>query len=148
MYTDAYQAEKGLFASSYIPTSDAPVTRKADNITIYGDLFNELFPKYTEGTIFLSAFPAKKNNNFGRYFELKGNATGGGQNNIAVNYNAVTNDSIYCEINSDGISQYPAMNYNIPQGTSFQLAFAWRYNDAKVYCNGNASADDNTINLL
>jgi hypothetical protein len=52
MYTDAYQAEKGLFASSYIPTSDAPVTRKADNITIYGDLFNE-FLKYTEGTIFL-----------------------------------------------------------------------------------------------
>ncbi|MDI9864450.1 hypothetical protein QM480_08945 [Flectobacillus sp. DC10W] len=146
MYSDAYQAEKGLFASSYIPTTDAPVTRKADSITITGDLFNELFPAYKEGTLFISALPGKKNNMYGRFFEFRGASTAGGQNCIAVNYDAVFNNQVYCEVYLDGVNQCTFTTApNTPQGVAFQLAFAWRYNDSKMYFNGVESVDDNSI---
>ncbi|MEA5259454.1 hypothetical protein VB264_16765 [Arcicella aquatica] len=141
IYIYGPQLAKGADATSYIPTFATTVTREQDMIVIAGTQFSQLFGAITKGTIFVSAAKGKVSVTNGKYALLQGAVTGGGSNRVGVMIN--TNGSAEGFITSDGVVQN-SVNI-IPATNSVLMAYGFATNDAKLYVNGVASADDNAV---
>ncbi|MEA5257199.1 hypothetical protein VB264_05330 [Arcicella aquatica] len=141
IYIYGPQLAKGADATSYIPTAATTVTREQDMIVIAGTQFSQLFGAINKGTIFVSAAKGKVATGNGKYAMLQGVATAGGANRIGVIAN--TNGSVEGFVMYDGVTQNSANI--VPATNSVLMAYAFANNDAKVYVNGVASADDNAV---
>ena len=134
IYIWGAQLEAGSFATSYIPTVAASVTRSADVASV-----NTLSPWYnaTEGTIYgevtgqidnrIAWFRDPAGGNYGDFIAIVNNLSGGGR----------------LAINSGGATQVQLDTANtISAGALSKVAGAYKANDFAVCLNGGAVATD------
>ena len=126
------QLEIGSFYTSYIPTTNAPVTRYKDNIQISGDNYSRTFPLFQKGTIVVAG--KKKKSNWGQYFVLQGAASTGGINQIECTSNGL---SASVAIKKDGALIASANANNI--ASDFIAAIAYEKNNVIGAIDGNLS---------
>jgi hypothetical protein len=120
-----FQHEVGSYATSYIPTTSASVTRNADVISKTG--ISSLIGQ-TEGTLFTD-FKVNSLANFGTL--------------ISVNSNSLSN-FIYVTVNSSGQLRVQLFNGTIQAdiystvvvNNRYKLAFGYKTNDFVLYVNG------------
>jgi hypothetical protein len=126
----APQMELGAYATTFIPTTTAAVTRLADTCSVTGvaDLIGQ-----TEGTMFVDCVPP--NGVAGRIFAITDASL---NNRIAINYN--TNNRIDIIVRTNNT----VTNGNISASASTQLnpgvinkiAFAYKSDEFALYING------------
>lgn len=129
-YVGFLQLEAGSFATSYIPTTSATVTRAADMASITGTNFSSWF-NAAEGTFVVEADTAKPTS-------LVASA------NIAVANDGTSNERILVRFtsgNADGaVVDGGVVQAQIPQAytvsTAEKLAFAYKANDFALARNG------------
>jgi hypothetical protein len=126
------QLEAGSYATSYIPTTSAIVTRNADVISKTGisDLIGQ-----TEGTMYFDFVTNGFQSNDLFYMDVSDDTT---QNIIYIGFFSNTLvarviDSNYLKVN---------INVDLSADTRYKLAFAYKSNDCILYINGvNEGAD-------
>ena len=129
VYVWGAQAEIGSYATSYIPTTSASVTRNAD--VIYKTGISSLIGQ-TEGTIFLDAYYPQSTENYETYLLLTPSAGVGAGYVIIDRY---PDNKIVCEYNSGG-SQAKIISSGSYVSQRLKIAFAYKANDFVAYVNG------------
>jgi hypothetical protein len=129
LYVWGFQFEVGSYATSYIPTTSAAVTRNADVISKTG--ISSLIGQ-TEGVLFLDLFASAKNNDantFGTWL-IAGAAT----ENFQI-YNLGTTLYWYAR-NTGGTIIDQTANETLVEGTRYKIAYAYKSGDYALYING------------
>jgi len=124
LYMWGVQHEAGAYATSYIPTTTAAVTRLAD--AAYKTGISSLIGQ-TEGTLFIDVSGPSKTGD-ARYMTV---SDGTGSNRIVIYSTTLTSIGVYLQ-NSSGTS---ALGFNTVNGR-MKIAFAYKNNDLQVYLNG------------
>jgi hypothetical protein len=135
-----YQLEAGAYATSYIPTTSAAVTRLAD--AAYKTGISSLIGQ-TEGTLFVDFYYDLSNNtpNGSDKSVMTIRPTGGGTNNeIAIVYygdeSGTYGKTIQVFVSVGGASQCLIKTpQNLTNGY-YKVAFAYKQNDFALYVNG------------
>jgi hypothetical protein len=122
----APQMELGAFASTFIPTTTAAVTRLADAASKAG--VSSLIGQ-TEGTLFVDMNLLVRSGN--AYFALAPNL-GLTSNYIGISFSAT---NIQAEMVSSSVAQAAIQFVNSATG-NFKIAFAYKQNDLAFYVNG------------
>ena len=136
------QLEAGSFATSYIPTVAAQVTRSADNASMTGTNFSSWY-NATEGTLLADVNVV----------------TNGAPNNLGVlaMVGATNNDRILIYQNGSasaysgqmvvaGVPQLQNDYLNEVSGVN-KFSFAYKLNDSNIACNGSALSTDTTCTV-
>jgi hypothetical protein len=139
LYLWGAQVEAGAYATSYIPTTAATVTRNNDNMqkTSITSLIGQ-----TEGTLFLNfKFTGTEDG----YFSVGDGTTG---NRIVIGTQIVLR-RIRALITNATISQVDISSDNgsLVIGNSYKMAIAYKENDVAVYLNGSLIATDTTATI-
>lgn len=140
-YVWGAQLEAGAFATSYIPTTSAQVTRSADIALIQGSNFSGWYNQ-TEGTISLSAL---------RPSALTGNRTplavtdGGFSERITLRTDTATTGTNFVSTAS-GV-QASFFLSNIVSNTPFKTAIAYQLNSVNASMNGVTGTTDTAANI-
>jgi hypothetical protein len=132
-YLFGWQLEQGSYATSYIPTTSASVTRNADVISKTG--ISSLIG--TEFTVFLDAYETIGGAST-RYFVLKG--TGGTYANALLIEGNSSNQLVITLLNSSSSTVFGALSSPLTNGQRFKLAVTCKNNDFAVYVNGSQIA--------
>jgi hypothetical protein len=135
------QFEAGSYATSYIPTTSASVTRNADQISKTG--ISSLIGQ-TEGTIFMDFTLLPNNSNNSYLFSISDGST----NNIIRSEIYVDSPSIYqfrTGIVTLGVSQGDAFT-NITQPNN-KMAISYKLNEVKIFLNGVLVATDTSVTI-
>ena len=135
------QHEIGSYATSYIPTTSASVTRNADVISKTG--ISSLIGQ-TEGTIFMDFTLLPNNSNNSYLFSI----SDGSSNNIIRTEIYVDSPSIYqfrTGIATLGVSQGDAFT-NITQPNN-KMAISYKLNEVKIFLNGVLVATDTSVTI-
>jgi hypothetical protein len=129
LYLWGAQAEIGSYATSYIPTTSASVTRNADVISKTG--ISSLIGQ-TEGVVFLDYYASAQNQDALTYAFLfvGGNST----NNIQL-YNSGTTLYWYLR-NTAGVIIDQTANQTLVAGTRYKIALAYKSGEYALYING------------
>lgn len=132
------QHELGSYATSYIPTTSASVTRNADVISKTG--ISSLIGQ-TEGTIFIDFVlknPLSATNRIISITESVWNT--GGSIRLDIDYNQIKADFV------NGGSNIGSIIYSTTplQNTRYKVAIAYKENDCKMYINGVDAGSDTT----
>ena len=141
VYAWGAQTEEGSYPTSYIPTEASTATRDNDFISGAGNanLFNSL-----DGTFFvqMASFLNTQTNSNG--IELSDSS---GQNRVTIQYDT-TNNQIRAEIKVANVTEalfftstYDVTNFN-------KIAVTYKYNEAKLYINGNLISTDTNVNIF
>jgi hypothetical protein len=134
-YVWGAQIEVGNYASSYIPTTSASVTRNADVISKTG--ISSLIGQ-TEGTLFYDGYFG--NNSSEVYIFLQASGSGGVDNSIYLQKNA--NPTIGVKVFS-GPTQIANINGgSFSVGDRIKIAAAYKANDFVLYINGTQIGTD------
>ena len=128
------QAEAGGYATSYIPTSSAAVTRGADFTTLLDDDFTDAISQ-TEGT-FIAEYDNVTND--GYVLSLDGS----GGNKIGM----VNSNGYQLMGTAGGSSQGTTDNGTLLSGTN-RFALAYKVNDTAISINGNTASVDTSYTL-
>jgi hypothetical protein len=135
-YLFGWQLEAGSYATSYIPTTSASVTRNADVISKTGisSLINsEAGVIYYEGS-------ALSNNTNARLIELNENL-GSVSNNVYFRYEG--NDNLIAFTVFSGGALQCNISYSLSSQTDYnKMAFVWALNRFEIWVNGNKVAED------
>jgi len=119
------QAEAGAYATSYIPTLGASVTRVADAASKTG--ISSLIGQ-TEGTVFYQ-FSVPVNENITRAIVVSGATT---DNRVAVSVFAT---SLFARVDVGAVNQVNSSATIVPTNMN-KVAFRYKANDFAVYVNG------------
>jgi hypothetical protein len=124
------QVEQGTYATSYIPTTSASVTRNADDISKTG--ISSLIGQ-TEGTLFLD-FEKTNNDNvgLGGYFRIDLN-DGTTNNRILFGFDL---NNINATVISGGTVNVSISTTGVQTQTRIKAAFSYKANDFVLYVNG------------
>jgi hypothetical protein len=136
------QLEVGSYATSYIPTTTAAVTRNADVISKTG--ISSLIGQ-TEGTILIDFILKNPISAINRMFSLtESNWNTGG----SIYINAFSNKFNVDIVNAS--ASVASINYSfIPQqNTRYKIAVAYKENDCKMYVNGVDAGSDTTTSAM
>ena len=129
VYLWGFQSEAGSYATSYIPTTSASVTRNTDQVSKTG--ISSLIGQ-TEGVIFLDIFASAKNADglsFATWI-IAGDAA----ENFQI-YNSGTTLNWYAR-NTAGLIIDQSADQTIVEGTRYKIAFAYKSGDYALYING------------
>jgi hypothetical protein len=129
IYAYATQLEAGSYATSYIPTTSASVTRNADVINKTG--ISSLIGQ-TEGTLFVDAYYPESTGGFETYLVLTPSA-GIGSGYVVID--RYPDNKIVCEYNNAGV-QNKIISSGIYVSQRLKIAFAYKANDFVAYVNG------------
>ena len=132
LYMWGAQVEAGAYATSYIPTTAATVTRNNDacSKTSITSLIGQ-----TEGTLFFQGAIQGVNTSVNRrIFTISDGTT---SNAISIQ-NPSTNQRIEFEVTTSGFTQalISAANNSLVYGQTFKAAIAYKENDFVAYING------------
>jgi hypothetical protein len=135
IYLWGAQAELGAYATSYIPTLGASVTRVADAASKTG--ISSLIGQ-TEGTLFAefttSGLPATDQ----YFFNLSDGTT---TNIIYLGFYSTIFVARVIDAGSLGCN----INVGLAENTTYKIAFAYKANDCKLYINGVDSGTDTSV---
>ena len=130
------QLEAGAFATSYIPTTTAALTRNADVATMTGTNFSDWF-NASEGT-FVANSAALVASGYSRAVQVSDNTT---SNFI----NVTTNTS---QIRTGGAFQASfASGGSVVAGQYYQTSLAYKLNDCASATNGGTTLTDTSVTL-
>ena len=140
IYIWGAQLEDSTYATSYIPTTSAAVTRNAD--AIYKTGISSLIGQ-TEGVLFLDLFASAKNDDTNTYgtWLVAGTAT----ENFQI-YNLGTTLYWYAR-NTGGIIIDQTANETLVEGTRYKIAFAYKSGDYALYINGVQKRTNANVNV-
>lgn len=130
------QLEAGAFATSYIPTVAAQVTRSADAASMTGTNFSSWF-NGTAGTFAINFDAFDRNGTIATVSD-------GTSSNRFVNYPA---NSTQLDIITGGVNQGSLGGGAISLNTATKLAYAYATNDAALSLSGGAVVTDTSLTL-
>jgi hypothetical protein len=142
VYVWGAQIESGSYATSYIPTTAASVTRNADIINKTG--ISSLIGQ-TEGTMFWYGYIDKNKSNYGYFPRL-----------VAIGDGTTTNFSCLL-LNGSNVLQtrfqisaidQATISYTIPASGFYKIAFVYKQNDFALYVNGTSVGTDTSGNII
>ena len=119
-----FQAEKGSYATSYIPTSGSAVTRLLDSCSNGG---NEQVINSTEGVLYFNAMTKDSSST------SKAISISNGSNTILSSY--FYGASINVVFNINGVNQFYA-NFSITIGQEYKIAILYQENNFALYVDG------------
>jgi len=128
------QLEAGAFATSYIPTTTASVTRNADAASMTGTNFSSWFNN-AEGTVYVESVPALSGTN--GFFAINDNT-----NNNAINAYWSTNPQF--QIRTNNVSE---ATISKSASAPFKLAGAYKVNDIATTVNGDSVSTDTSATI-
>lgn len=132
------QFELGSYATSYIPTTSASVTRNADVISKTG--ISSLIGQ-TEGTIFLDFVLKNPLSATNRIISItETDWASGGSIRLDIDYNKFTADFVNGGSNIGNIGYFTTVQPN----TRYKVAIAYKENDCQMYINGVDAGSDTT----
>ena len=135
-----YQAEEGSFATSYIPTSNATVTRAADYAKITGTNFTDFY-NYTESAVSVRFnMYGYTGSGFNRVYEI----SDGTANNRHSLLNLGTNAEIYETFVVDGSNEIGTEGEAITFGNFYNYTEAFKKDDYQRYLNLNGTLEGHT----
>jgi hypothetical protein len=128
------QLEAGAYATSYIPTLGASVTRVADDCgkTSISSLIGQ-----TEGTFFID-MQFEAYDNLAKWIAFLG--TG----NSYIGFYTDTISRFVAEVSNGGTAQFASQTLTFVVGQRYKLALAYKANDFAFYVNGAQIATDNS----
>jgi hypothetical protein len=140
IYVWGGQVEVGSFATSYIPTISATVTRSADVVSMTGANFSSWF-NATEGTISVISDKAALAGNFPIVWQLSAGST---TNYMGLLHNSSSNWIRYIDVTVGGVNQATLTGGDsaLAAGVLTRAAFAYRANDFALSRNGEAAITD------
>lgn len=142
-YTWGAQLEAGSFATSYIPTTSAQVTRSADVATITGANFSQFYNQ-SEGTFVVEADSVVANTTAVLYVPVA--ASDGTGNNLSrvFIYNGKWGGSVrVAGVDQADLQQSSSFATNVPA----KIALAYAANNFAVSVNGNTALTDTSGSL-
>lgn len=136
------QLEAGSFATSYIPTTTAQVTRSADTASMTGTNFSSWY-RADEGTLY-SDTAVFNNASTAKFCAYLGDST---QSNRIIHYFSIT--SPYAVITTTGTAQ-ATFSFSAPSVDSngayiSKQATAYKANDSAGSANSNAASSDTSV---
>jgi len=135
------QLEAGAFATSYIPTTTATVTRAADVASITGTNFSSWYNQ-TEGTVFGQFLrTALTNSQQGRVFSF---SDGSNTNAIEIYQTGVSNPSAQIIATTTQALWTPS---GFTVGTSIKEVLGYQLNNSNASFNGSAETLDTACNI-
>ena len=144
VYVWGAQAEIGSYATSYIPTTSASVTRNADVISKTG--ISSLIGQ-TEGTIFVEeVYDATIANNGGLDDTLVSLTDGTSSNLISIFHYGLGIGNVLFFIRLSGTTQV-AISSSTPTSGTYKIALAYKNNDVVGYINGVQIATDTSATI-
>jgi len=135
------QVEVGSYATSYIPTTSASVTRNADVISKTG--ISSLIGQ-TEGTIFLDFVLKNPLSATNRIISITEPFWPDGSIRLDIDYNKFTADFVNGGTTVGGIGYFTAVQPN----TRYKVAIAYKVNDCQMYINGVDAGSDTTTTAM
>lgn len=143
-YIWGVQSEAGSYATSYIPTTSASVTRNADVISKTG--ISSLIGQ-TEGTIFVEeVYDATIANNGGLDDTLVSLTDGTSSNLISIFHYGLGIGNVLFFIRLSGTTQV-AISSSTPTSGTYKIALAYKNNDVVGYINGVQIATDTSATI-
>jgi hypothetical protein len=140
-YTWGAQLEAGTYATSYIPTTSASVTRNADVISKTG--ISSLIGQ-TEGTLFVDVYRPNQASPF--LFTLA-NSVGSNSYLNSIYIFQLPNDKMVVDCFVSGVKQFGIeTSVGITNGRH-KIAVAYKQNDAVVYLDGVLLGTDTSCNI-
>jgi len=142
-YVWGAQIEAGAFATSYIATAAASVTRAADVASITGANFTS-FWNATQGTIVANV--AKSSAATVGYAFVVSDGTGSNRQRVFLN----TDNNQYATVTTGGVEQLTGTNLNLGSwaaNTAKKVTIAYQANNFAGTSGGAAPATDSTVNL-
>ena len=136
------QVELGSYASSYIPTLAASVTRGADACVKTG--ISSLIGQ-TQGTIFAEINVAKLLGIQSRYILVISDNTA--NNRIYIAFSGSSSNILRARIFSGGVQQASINTGTISSLGTYKLALAYNNNDAVLYMNGAQIGTDTSVTI-
>ena len=136
VYLWGAQLEVGSYATSYIPTTTASVTRNADVCVGAGNTatFNS-----TEGVLYVEL----SSNSIATFKNMSINSDGSNRINFFIYNSAVT-----ANFDVGGVTQ-ASISYTIPSVTSFnKFAFSYKLNEFKLFVNGTQRGSTDTSGIV
>jgi hypothetical protein len=138
VYVYGAQLELGSYATSYIPTTSASVTRNADVISKTG--ISSLIGQ-TEGTLFLDVVLKNPFTSINRLFSITETVWNvGGSIRIEAESNKFTADFVNAGSSMGKIEFFTT----VQQNTRYKIAVAYKQNDCQMYINGTNAGSDTT----
>ena len=141
IYVQNAQLEQQSYATSYIPTAGATVTRVAETCTNAGDVntFNS-----EEGVLYAETATLSNNTGAARILSLSDNTT---NNSIRFEYQSTANQ-IRVRYRNGGASQNDFI-YTLSNEEDFnKIAFKYKVNDFSLYVNGTEVATDTSGSVV
>ena len=136
------QAELAAFATSYIPTTSAQVTRAADAPSITGANFSSWFNS-SAGTVIAEAAIAYANGDAKRVVHMSDGSVG----NRFDMYFSTGSTSTSLFVVTASVTEVSATSGGITQTVMNRLAYAYATNDVALTNNGATPALDTSVNL-
>ncbi len=137
IYLWGAQLEAGAFATSYIPTTSATVTRAADVASITGTNFSDWFNS-SEGTFVVEADA----NDSATNKPLLGASDGTTSNRLLAYVNGAGSNHPSFLVTSGGVAQAATTSATVANGAIFKFACAYKANDFASSLNGAAAVAD------
>jgi len=139
LYIFGAQLEVGNDRTSYIPTSDSPVTRNTDIMTLSSDVFANIFSNITEGSILLVAKKPKSTSANKKFYNFSG-VDG------SISLGSLQNqDKVYLEVLKNGVSQFQNGSLIVNTDEFFISLFSFKLNNSKLFIGSNEVADIDII---
>ena len=135
------QLESGAFATSYIPTTTATVTRAADVASVTGSNFSSFYNQ-TEGTVFADVNTAPVANIAQALFDL---SEGAGNERMFQRRN--TGGFISTAITDNSVVQGDFGSVQVSASGRARSGFAYRLNDFEAAVNGSPSGTDTSATV-
>ena len=141
VYIWGAQLEQGSYATSYIPTTSASVTRNADVISKTG--ISSLIGQ-TEGTIFVDIYRNSQAESIGI---MLANALGTNSYMNSIYLFQVANNLLTCDCFVSNSQQFSLQLAGGLSNGRHKLALAYKQNDAVLYIDGVQIATDTSCNI-
>ena len=135
------QLESGAFATSYIPTTTATVTRAADVASVTGSNFSSFYNQ-TEGTVFADVNTAPVANIAQALFDLSE-----GAGNERMFQRRTTGGFISTAITDNSVVQGDFGSVQVSASGRARSGFAYRLNDFEAAVNGSPSGTDTSATV-
>ena len=138
------QLELGAFATSYIATTTATVTRAADVASITGSNFSSWYNQ-TEGTVFANVTLTRPPSTVG--VNILGIGDGTNSNRVQLNSGSSSAGNINGVVTTGGVAQAQPLVGSISSVGPHKIGFGYATNSVQIGVNGSLGTEDTSATM-